>query len=149
MEIMAPLYHATFAMPEEQIPTVGIISPLLQKLKNHFEANGTDDEFQRSIKAAVFDNLSARYTNEATVNFLPEASALDPRFKHVANDAAWDRIKEKLATKPTKDIAYDNSLPSQPDSPVELEVTQPAKKRALSFVLTTQKLAIDWETRCH
>ncbi|KAF3858502.1 hypothetical protein F7725_011703, partial [Dissostichus mawsoni] len=79
-------------------PTCGQILPILRKLDKHFTVDEEGDTvLVSSLKQAVWGNLSKRYQTDGIRNFLEEAPALDPRFKHHVEDSTvWDRIKEKV-----------------------------------------------------
>lgn len=164
LKTMAPMYHATLAMSEDQQPTVGVILPLLVKLKDHFTEVESDTTFVKEIKRAVLDNLKTRYTDENVVRFLEEAQALDPRFKHMTSETTWSRIqtravemgekfpvvkKEPLGTSETESVPTSATRPSTPELPtlpptssnetqtVKLEegvTSPPRKKTALSYL---------------
>ncbi|KAI4802932.1 hypothetical protein KUCAC02_006499 [Chaenocephalus aceratus] len=78
-------------------PTCGQILPILRRLEKHFTVEEGDAVLVSSLKQAVCGNLSKRYQTDGIRNFLEEATALDPRFKHHVEDSTvWDRIKEKV-----------------------------------------------------
>lgn len=96
---MKIMMTATVALCEEKSPTAGLILPLLGKLRKHFTICETDSAQLKSIKELVGKNLAVRYTQQNIVQFLEEASALDPRTKNTTNDEeTWDRIIDKCTT---------------------------------------------------
>lgn len=150
LELMKPLYHATLAMSPDQRPTVGLVLPLLQKLKEFYIPQEQDSSFQKKIKNAILTNLQTRYTNEELVAFLEEASALDPRVKDTVQEDTWQRLHEKcLALSPTVPVKAEvevlpqsSNMPDLPLPPDEQPETgdstpsaPPAKRSALSFLL--------------
>lgn len=64
LSLMQPLYHATLAMSADQKPTVGVVLPLLNKLKRFCDPAEGDTTLQPKIRKAVVDNLETRYTDE-------------------------------------------------------------------------------------
>ncbi|KAJ4936571.1 hypothetical protein JOQ06_001160 [Pogonophryne albipinna] len=98
IHLMKVLYTSTLSVSSEKSPTCGQILPIFQKLEKHFTVDEEGDTvLVSSLKQAVWGNLSNRYQTDGIRNFLEEATALDPRFKHHVEDSTvWDRIKEKV-----------------------------------------------------
>lgn len=150
LSFMQPLYHATLAMSPDQKPTVGVVLPLLVKLKSHYDPKETDSTVERKIRKAVRDNLETRYNDRAIVEFLEEASAFDVRFKHKLLDDVWGRLARKMTTDYPVEVKQENTaeqpnvqeLPELPNLPstsdagkLEAKTDSPPKKKsALSFL---------------
>lgn len=83
LRLMEPLYHATLAISPDQKPTVGLVMPLVDKLEVFYSPND-GSTFEKKGKKSIFDNLAKRYLDHDLVNFLEEATALDPRVKQSA-----------------------------------------------------------------
>ena len=82
VSVMEVMLTATLILCEEKTPTSGLILSLLSKLLHHFERKQGDSDFILSLKNAVGQNLSTRYTDDNLRMFLEESSALDPRTKN-------------------------------------------------------------------
>lgn len=67
IELMKPLYHATLAMSPDQKPTVGLVLPLLQKLKELYSPKEGYSSYQAEVKDSIFTYLNIRYKNEQLV----------------------------------------------------------------------------------
>ena len=153
LHLMEPLYQATLALSADQYPTLGLMFPLLQKLKVLYSPQETDNTFQTKIKSAILKDLDKRYLSEALLEYLEEATVLDPRVKDKAPGAAWDRLKGKLMTlptaqdvqvKPDPDLPQPPTVQNEPDLPelpqIKTESQDPApppkrQKSALSFLI--------------
>ena len=158
LKLMEPMYQATIALSADQSPTVRLIVPLLPKLKSVYSEHTEDNTFQEKIRAPILQDLDKRYRNEDLIKFLEEATALDPRIKDKAPDAAWDRFTDKLVSILTQtyvEVKVDpvtstssehetSTLPVVPDllrataADVKQESPSPAKqmkKTALTFLL--------------
>ncbi|XP_054476597.1 uncharacterized protein LOC129108719 [Anoplopoma fimbria] len=97
IKLMKLFYTSTLCVSSEKSPTCGQILPILQKLKAHLTVKEGDTVFVKDLKKQVWGNLSKRYQNDETRNFLQVATALDPRFKHkLEDDTVWDQIQRKL-----------------------------------------------------
>ncbi|KAI8502460.1 hypothetical protein Bbelb_200480 [Branchiostoma belcheri] len=82
LEAMKLPYMITVAMSSEKKPTSGQVLPILHKLEQHLLDKDEDDNFTKQIKSSIRDDLSTRYREQDRLEFLEEASALDPRFKN-------------------------------------------------------------------
>ncbi|KAK6183140.1 hypothetical protein SNE40_010673 [Patella caerulea] len=82
VKIMQVMETAIKVLSEGKSPTASLILPLLTKLRKHFHSNPEDSTFLHNLKSAISGNLAIRYTDPDVVNFLEEASALDPRTKN-------------------------------------------------------------------
>ncbi|XP_061570466.1 uncharacterized protein LOC133424079 [Cololabis saira] len=103
IELMEILYTSTLCASNEKSSTCGQVLPILQKLKNHFTVRDGDSLFVSCLKKTIWTDLSKRYQTDQVRNFLGEATAMDPRFKHTLEeeDAEEDktvrnRINEKI-----------------------------------------------------
>uniref|UniRef100_A0A3B3CYD9 BED-type domain-containing protein n=1 Tax=Oryzias melastigma TaxID=30732 RepID=A0A3B3CYD9_ORYME len=99
LKLMEPMYHATVALSGDQSPTVGLIVPLLRKMKEIYAPEKDDTSFQQKVKQAILQDLEKRYTDEGLVHFLEEATVLDPRVKDKAPEEAWQRLQNKVITR--------------------------------------------------
>ena len=159
LRLMEPMYQATLALSADQCPTVGLMCPLLQKLKEIYTLEETDSAFQVKIKNAILKDLDKRYLSEALMDYMEEATVLDPRVKDKAPQAAWVRIQDKLNTLPSQDVQVkpDPDLPqvppvqSQSDLPtlpalseIKQDPSPPTKRKrsALSFLLDDDDIEI-------
>lgn len=52
-KIMEVMVTATLALSEEKSPTVGLILPLLERLRKHFTVIPDNEPFTKNLKAAV------------------------------------------------------------------------------------------------
>ena len=65
----------------EKWVTITMVRPLLHKLLNvHLISSPTDSSLQKSMKKAMLDNLSGRYTGRI-LKHITKACFLDPRLK--------------------------------------------------------------------
>lgn len=97
IHLMRVLYTSTLCVSSEKSATCSQILPILKKLEAHYTVKAGDTVFASNLKQAVWGNMSKRYKTDDIRNFLQEATALDPRFKHTVEDStAWDRLKEKM-----------------------------------------------------
>ena len=94
LNLMEPMYHATLVFSDNK-PTIGMILPMMDKLMDNFSPNDDDNTIVSQIKKSVLDNLKQRYRDTELVQFLEEATALDPRVKHTTTQATWQRLVEK------------------------------------------------------
>jgi hypothetical protein len=86
------MYQATLAPSADQYPTVGLMYPLLLKLKKLYTNMEGDTAFQQKIKKALLQVLEKRYINDVLLEYIKEATALDPRVQGKAPLAVWDRL---------------------------------------------------------
>jgi hypothetical protein len=123
---MKIMMTATVALCEEKSPTASLILPLLGKLKKHFTICDNDSAFVKSIKEMIGKNLALRYTDQDIVNFLEEASALDPRTKRCTfiDSKTWERIITKCANIVTMQKKFDTTTVKQ-EPGVMVTDTQP------------------------
>ncbi|XP_069108978.1 E3 SUMO-protein ligase ZBED1-like, partial [Argopecten irradians] len=125
LKLMEPLYQATLALSADQYPTVGLMFPLLQKLKDLYSPLESDSPFQTKIKNAILKDLEKRYQSEALMEYFEEASVLDPRVKDKVSQVAWDRLRDKVMNLPsnqyihvkTEPGTYQAELPELPALP--------------------------------
>ena len=81
LSVMKPIVKITEALGGEKWVTITMIRPLLQKLLNvDLRGSSTDTNLQKSMKKAMFDNLSGRYTGQI-LKHITKACFLDPRLK--------------------------------------------------------------------
>jgi len=111
---MSVMVTATLAMSEEKSTTVGLILPLLNRLRSHFTPGPLDEEFEKSLKQAVGADLVGQNSDPELVLFLEEASALDPRTKTkpCITNSTWDILCLKavaINSKPIVKQETDNS----------------------------------------
>lgn len=97
LAVLRPLHHAALAMSPEQKPTVGVVLPLLKKLKEFFEPKDTDSDVEKRMREAVLELFNSSYTENRVVGFLEEATALDGRFKHNLSEGVWARLANVFA----------------------------------------------------
>ncbi|XP_069105714.1 E3 SUMO-protein ligase ZBED1-like [Argopecten irradians] len=164
LKLMEPLYQATLALSAYQYPTVGLMFPLLQKLKDLYSPLESDSPFQTKIKNAILKDLEKRYQSEALMEYFEEASVLDPRVKDKVSQVAWDRLRDKVMNLPsnqylhvkTEPGTYQAELPELPalpsvsnlpapheiqvkeesaDSPTSTATSAKRKRSALSFLI--------------
>ncbi|XP_060589799.1 E3 SUMO-protein ligase ZBED1-like [Ruditapes philippinarum] len=82
LQLMEPMYQATLALSADQHPTVGLMYPLLLKPKKLYTHMEGDTAFQQKIKKAILQDLEKRYINDVLLEYLEEATALDPWVKY-------------------------------------------------------------------
>ncbi|XP_019615941.1 PREDICTED: zinc finger BED domain-containing protein 4-like [Branchiostoma belcheri] len=93
LRVMKIPYLITVAMSAEKRPTCGQVLPMMDKLRKHLSPDEeADDAFACDIKAVILSDLETRYQDTDRVEFLEEASAMDPRFKGMATDEVWERV---------------------------------------------------------
>lgn len=150
IKLMEPMYRATLAISEDSKPTVGIILPLLGKLKAHYSPQESDNACAKAIKKAVLTDLNKRYQDEKVVHFL-EATAYDARFKHMTPTAVWDRVietaselKQLQPSAPGQAEPLNANLPTA-SVPVREQLPPPKKKAALSFLFDDETLITNEE----
>ena len=79
-KVMKPLVDITEAIGAEKWVTISSVRPLLHKLlNNYFISQSANSELEKSMKRAMNDKLSQRYTG-STLKMLNIAALLDPRF---------------------------------------------------------------------
>ncbi|KAI8503755.1 hypothetical protein Bbelb_187260 [Branchiostoma belcheri] len=112
LKVAGLLQKMTQVMSSEKKATAGMVLPMLQMLTEHFkpgssskerEEEGDDDKskeveaFTERLKAAALEDLNKRYKDEEELDFLQEATAMDPRFKGtVKEESVWARLCEKV-----------------------------------------------------
>ena len=96
---MKHLYDVTLAISGGTIPSISLILPLQSSLLKKFIVIPGDSDFVTGLKKAVTTSLRTRYTDSKVVEYLQEASILDPRtkFKACIPVEAWQRVEDKLA----------------------------------------------------
>ena len=99
LRIMEDLYEATLLMSSERMPTAGLILPLITKLLQTFSPTPDDSTFVTKLKAALRKDLSSRYKQKEILQFLEEASALDPRTKRkqCIGPDTWERLEKAVS----------------------------------------------------
>ncbi|XP_063067164.1 zinc finger BED domain-containing protein 4-like [Engraulis encrasicolus] len=106
VRVMRVLYTSTICISAEKSPTLGQILPILGKLQHHFTVTAQDSAFTQAIKEKIWGDLSQRYQDERTRQFLEEGTALDPRFKNkVAGHDVWARLVNELLTRQNEGVA--------------------------------------------
>ena len=81
LAVMKPLVQITEALGGEEWITITMVRPLLHKLLNvHLQFSPSESQLCKSMKKAMFDNLSNHYTGPI-LTLLTKACFLDPRFK--------------------------------------------------------------------
>lgn len=72
--------------------------PLKEQLLIVLTVLDSDSALLRSVKSAIATDLTNRYTAEESLNFMLEASALDPRFKSLPylNDNGREAVSSRL-----------------------------------------------------
>ncbi|XP_073332449.1 E3 SUMO-protein ligase ZBED1-like [Pagrus major] len=100
MKLLKPLKTVTTVLSDEQNPTVSLIVPLKHTIEQSMLPVEEDSTTVSTMKKAIFNNLSDRYTGPGD-NHLLDCTALDPRFRslpHLTEDQRQDvfqRVKEK------------------------------------------------------
>ena len=81
LSVMEPLVQITEGLGGEKWITITMVRPLLHKLLNvHLISSPSDSSLQKSMKKAMLDNLSGRYTGQILKN-ITKACFLNPRLK--------------------------------------------------------------------
>ncbi|KAK5870488.1 hypothetical protein PBY51_003430 [Eleginops maclovinus] len=125
-------------MSAEKRPTSGPVLPMMDKLRKHLSPDEEADYvFACDIKAATLNDLETRYQESQRMEFLEEATALDPRFKGMATDEVWERVVPAIEArqdvhvkKEPKDVTATQSETETQDSHEDEEV--PVKLAKLS-----------------
>lgn len=112
-------------MCAEHSPTVSLIYPMKAVILENMAENVQDSNLVREVKQAIRENLSKRYTEEDTAEFLLLCAALDPRFKCLPRleqnekDEVYGNIERKvllLGDGPVKVSTCTKKLLSELDS---------------------------------
>ena len=81
LTVMEPFVQITEALGGEEWITITMVQPLLHKLLNvHLNISPSESRIIKTMKKAMFDNLSNRYTGPI-LSLLTKACFLDPRLK--------------------------------------------------------------------
>ena len=144
VSVMEVILTAKLILCEEKNPDLGLILPLLSKLLHHFERKEGDSVFVLSLKNAIGQNLSTRYTDDNLRMFLEESSALDLRTKSKPcfRTETWEILVDKLSlidfdiktiksesglrsgnTQPVNSLPPCSDLPALPFFPGDLDST--------------------------
>ena len=84
LTVMEPFVQITEALGGEEWITITMVRPLLHKLLNvHLNISPSESQLIKTMKKAMFDNLSNRYTGPI-LSLLAKACFLDPRLKLLA-----------------------------------------------------------------
>ncbi|KAI8511850.1 hypothetical protein Bbelb_109500 [Branchiostoma belcheri] len=139
--VMFKPFQITEAMSAERRPTSGQVLPMIEKLRKHLCTCDADDtDFMKKIKGVIWDDLKMRYQDLAVKNFFEEASALDPRFKGVATEEAWERLTDAIEAE-TEQAIHIKKEPEEPEEVANQEGQSqesveedgaPAKRRKLT-----------------
>ncbi|XP_053374052.1 E3 SUMO-protein ligase ZBED1-like [Mercenaria mercenaria] len=133
LSLMEPLYQATVSLSADHYPTVGLMLPVLKKLKGVYLPEDSDTPFKQKIKQAILKDLEKRYLGENLVEYLEEATVLDPRVKGKAPPAAWERLRDKLIALPVKqELMHVKSEPAESSASDEPALPQLPKPHASS-----------------
>lgn len=69
-------------LSEEKIPLISLLKPLIwQVVNNKLNEKESDSMTLQSLKKAIIDHLTFRYSEEQISSLLQIATMLDPRFK--------------------------------------------------------------------
>lgn len=94
----------TKSMSSEKQPTASLMLPALHKLKTAMEIKESDTDIEKRIKHAISADMNSKYTEPDVLEFLPKASALDPRTKTLSflpsphRDAVFESLKCEALT---------------------------------------------------
>ena len=82
------------AASTDKTPAIGQILPMLQRLKAAYLVKEDDTPFVKMVEQHLWNDLCTRCQQDDVQEFLQEATACDPKFKHTMweNEAAWNRV---------------------------------------------------------
>ncbi|XP_019619595.1 PREDICTED: uncharacterized protein LOC109466319 [Branchiostoma belcheri] len=117
LKVAGLLQKMTQVMSSEKWATAGMVLPMLRMLMEHFKPGSSSKEreeeddddkskeveaFTEGLEASALEDLNKRYKDEEELDFLQEATAMDPRFKGtVKEESVWARLCEKITVHST------------------------------------------------
>ena len=113
--VLKPLKNVTTMMREEKSPTVSLIMPMISKLTRDTQSIVVENETVKRCQKAVQTDLTKRYSNDKTREFLHCATFLDPRFKSLSCCSPDEKqcIQDQVITKVTEIIRNKTAAQSQ------------------------------------